>query len=503
MTATAASAASGQPVRRRFGIRTLPGWLVAALLLLAGYALDHHPRFMLGDSESYLRSGLGGFYPPDRSWIYGVLVREIVSRTHSLQTYILLQLVGVLSLGLLAVRRLGAGRRPVMASAWLLAALCCDPLVQAYARFYLSDLSAALLFAAFVVQLAGLPTGACKVGAWTGLAACGVGAILCRIAYAPIEVVTVALCLAAGLLRRDRRAVVLLLPSLLVPVAGGGVLAAANHVVFARQYPGEIFLNRFSGIFLMSVFSPAITAPDIRSAGIAVTDDEVRDMRLEDYDLRTDQIWGTEPYWLRNRILSSLHAQGYDARADHTASRIVHAAFRRDPAAFVRVYANGLLLYAEPSEWAHHLITEMGMDRALDDSFVGLVGGWVPHALTPRRAFKPSLWPLLLTATIRLYATLLAIGLFGALWMLATTRDRAIRAVSAGLVADLLTVPLYSSYVIPRYLLAAVLLGWCLLWLLGSGRRPVQAVATQPAYPEEHEARLELIGSSGRPPGLR
>ena len=478
MPAIAPPTVSDRRPTGRLRVLQRPGWLVMALLLLAGYLLDHRPRFMLGDSESYLRSGLSGFYPPDRSWIYGVAVREIVSRTHSLQSYILLQLAGLMSLGLLAIRRLRSGRRPEVGSLLVLAGLACDPLVQTYARFYLSDLSAALLFAAFVIQLAGPPAAGRGFGGWAALVVCGAGAILLRIAYAPVEMVTVLLCLAAALLSRERRGVVLLLPALLVPLAGAGILATANRVVFARTYPGEVFLNRFSGTFLMSVFSPAIAISDIRSAGIAVSDDDVRRMHLEDYDKRTAQIWGTEPYWLRNVILATLHAQGYDLSADRAASRIVHAAFHRDPVAFVRVYATGLLFYAEPSEWARHLDTEMGMDRLLSDSFVALVDYWVPRVVAPRSSLRSSLWPRLLAGTIRFYPLLLTLGLLVAVWTLATTRDLAVRAVSAGLVADLLTVPLYSSYVIPRYVLGAVLLGWCLLWLLVTGRGPRRPTAT-------------------------
>ena len=486
MTPTTAPVASRPAPSRAATAAWLRGLLVA-LPLLAGYLLDHHPRFMLGDSESYLRSGLGGFYPPDRSWIYGVLVREIVSRTHSLQTYILLQAVGVIALGLLAIHCLGTARRTALSSMLLLAALACDPLIQTYVRFYLSDLSAALLFAAFVVQLAA-PADRRSLGGWVGLAACGIGAIMMRIAYMPIEIVTVLLCLAARLLRRERRGfVILLLPALLVPLAGAATLAGANRVVFARTYPGEIFLNRFSGTFLMSVFSPAIAIPDIRAAGIAISDDDFRGMHLEDYDKRTDQIWGTEPFWLRNRILASLHVQGYDEGADRTASRIVHAAFHRDPAAFARVFATGLLFYAEPSEWARHLDAEMGADRPLSPDFAALLDHWAPDAVTPRSPFGSSFWPRVLARTIRAYPVLLMLGLLVAIWKLATTSSRAVRAVSAGLAADLLTVPLYSSYVIPRYVLAAVLLGWCLLWLLAVDRQPWRAKARPKADADKAE----------------
>lgn len=484
MTTGPALAAPRYLATLRLGGLPLLIWPMALVLLSAGYFLDHHPRFMLGDSESYLRSGLGGFYPPDRSWIYGVLVREIVSRLHSLQAYILLQLLGVMSVALLVIRRLGRSCRLIAASLLLLG-LGCDPLVQTYARFYLSDLSAALLFVAFVVQFGGPPATGRTLSSWVALAACGIGAILLRIAYLPIETLTVLLCLAISLLRRERRRFIILLPALLVPVLGACTLAGANRMVFMKTYPGEIFLNHYSGTFLMSVFGPTIAISDIRSAGIPVTEDEFRRMRLDDYDKRNAQIWGTEPFFLHNFMLARLHAQTYDTRADRAASDIVHSALRRDPMAFLRVYANGLLSYAEPSQWARNLNIEMGGDRLLSESFVSLVDFWVPHAVEPRSALRVTIWPRLLARVIFLYPLLLAGGLMTAVWALAATRNLAVRALSAGIVADVLTVPLYSSYVIPRYLLAAVLLGWCLLWLLAvhGWYRAVLALGTASGSP--------------------
>ena len=460
--------------------RLLLFWIMPICLLLVSYMLGHRARFMLGDSESYLRSGIRGYYPPDRSWIYGVLAREAISETHSLQTYILLQLAGVFAFGVLARRQLGRGRRS-LPTAILLAGLACDPLIQTYARFYLSDLSAALLFATFAVLLAGLVAGSRSTAVWVALFLFGAGAVLFRIAYAPIEMLTLILCLGRSLLdraRRPRHALMtdhaqanglVIMTGLLVPLLGVSFLVAANHVVFQRLYPGELFVNRFSGTFLMGVFSPAITAPDIRSAGIDLSDTEYGKMRITKYDLRNDQIWGSEPYWLRSIILARLHASGFDSRADRAASKIVRAALRRDPMAFARIYATGLLLYAEPTEWTRHLSTEMGEDRPLSGAFVALINEWVPHALAPSSAMHRSFWPQALGRTVILYPPLLLACLLSTAWLLLTTRDVTTMVISAAFVADVLTVPLYSNYVIPRYVLAAVLLGWCLLWLACAG----------------------------------
>ena len=70
---------------------------------LGGLVLDRQPRFLLGDSQSYLVTAFEKWVPPDRSFSYGLLLRRLVTKSRSLARLVLVQsLIGTLHCLLLA-----------------------------------------------------------------------------------------------------------------------------------------------------------------------------------------------------------------------------------------------------------------------------------------------------------------------------------------------------------------------------------------------------------------
>ncbi len=458
------------------------------------FLLDPTPRFMVGDSEAYLMTQIGAL-PPDRSWIFGLLAHGVVRMTHGLYTYIALQLgllASVLWLTLLAFRREVPRQRYALMFALLVA---CDPLTEAYARYYLSDLSASLLFIGFICLAAQILRPG--VAAWPrshrlllglGVVAFGVGAVLLRLAYVPVELATIMACMAANWRRADRH----MLPKLallgLVPGLAMATLIGANAYVFADRFPGESFANRSSGVFLMGVFSPALTAADIRQAGVAVSDTEVEGMRLTNYDNRINQVWGSEPFWLRSVVARRLAgADPYDKRVDAAGSKMVAAAFKRAPMSVVGVYMRTLGMYALPSQWLRHIDTELGLHRELDPWFVDSLNLDLAHKIDAKAPERPSALPALLGSVAGWYPVLLVTGLIVAALVLVGLGPVGLRLPAAGVVAVIVVVPLYSTYIIPRYTLPAVYLTWMLLpcyagWRLSlPGRRGWFASSPGPA----------------------
>ena len=180
---------------------------VAALVMAALLALDATPRFMLGDSMSYLMTGRNGVdsYPPDRSWIYGLAARGLVVATHGFRAQMLLDAAGLAAFVFAAVSLLPARRGATLVAIAFAVAIACDPLTQTYVRFTMSDLPAALLFAGFVCGLAGRFAPAPRrhaAAAWLGIVACGAGAVAFRVAYVPIELGTAVLAALPSLARR-------------------------------------------------------------------------------------------------------------------------------------------------------------------------------------------------------------------------------------------------------------------------------------------------------------
>src|SRR5689334_12901225 len=66
--------------------------------------IDSRPSYLFGDSEAYLTTATVGWIPPDRSFVYGLLLRAIAYRLHSLEAIIYVQaLLSALASWILAV----------------------------------------------------------------------------------------------------------------------------------------------------------------------------------------------------------------------------------------------------------------------------------------------------------------------------------------------------------------------------------------------------------------
>lgn len=470
-------------------ISPLLACLAATLVMAALLCVDATPRFMLGDSMSYLMTGRNGVdsYPPDRSWIYGLAARGLLVATHGFLAQMLLDAAGLAAFVWAAARLIPHRAGAAAAMLVFAVAIACDPLVETYVRFTMSDLPAALLFAGFVCLLAGRLPGPRPprhaVAAWAGIVVCGAGAVAFRIAYVPIELGTTLLAALVSLVApARRRAVAPLLLACLVPLASVVAIGQINGAIFARRFGDGPFVNRLSGVFLMGVFSPALTAGDIRRAGVPVSDAEVAAMRLHDDDNRIAQVWGAQSFWLRNVMAAKLHATGeYDRRVDAAAHRMVVLGAERHPLAFAGVYARGLEAQFSPAAWRLHLVGELGFPRTLDGWFVDDMNRHLRHPIAPGITHRPSPLPHALEAVIGAYPVLLALGLLAASVTLLRASAPGLHLVAAAVIVSFLAAPLYSNYVIPRYLLPSVLFTWLLLAAMAvRGPERPDAVLTRP-----------------------
>ena len=254
----------------------------------------------------------------------------------------------------------------------LFAAACLDPMLGLYARFYMSDLLAGLLFVAFLACIC------CALKRFMGhllpVVARGAGMPhrrRLRPRRLPAD---------RDADHRHRRA---LDPAIstqppgkmavlsIVPLVSAGMLAGANMAVFAGRFPGELFLNKSAGIFLFGAFAPAITAADFRAAGVPALDTEIQALDLQNYDKRGTQIWGTDDHSAQGADPSPPRLDGsYPPELDSVSKSIVWHAFLRDPLAIATVYAKSLLFYVQPSQWRRFLKHELGLTRLLPQETV-------------------------------------------------------------------------------------------------------------------------------------
>ncbi len=449
---------------------------IAALLLAAGSLFDHVPRFFQGDSISYLSTD-GSHIPPDRSWMFGFAVNGLLRATHGHFAYIALQLAVAFAVLLAWVGffRSATGWRRV-AYAALALGLCLDPLTQLYARFYMSDLLAALLFVGLLAMTArAVEAPGAAFRRWLpALALLVTFLVFIRLAYAAIIVVTLGLVTVATL-RRGRPALPVLgrlaVLAALPPLAVAG-LVAANGVLFAKRFPGEVFANKMSGIMLLGSFAPALDGSDFAAGGVPLTQSQVDRLDLQHYDVRGHQIWGADEASAKFVIKRTLGIDDdYSPRLEQAASRIVGHALRRNPVGLLEVYAETLALHFRPSEWRKFLDLETGTLTPLPDHFVLAVNALASPPIWPAIVALPSPALRAFEAAASAYPVVLALGLVGALIHLVVRRPAWPGVfASAGFLAVLLTVPLYTVYVIPRYLIASVLLTAVLWALLLAGR---------------------------------
>ncbi|HWF46659.1 MAG TPA: hypothetical protein VG168_06620 [Bryobacteraceae bacterium] len=143
-----------QAARSRGGShRAFLAYLLLAVLVikLTLLAIDSYPRFLMGDSGSYLYTALTGWIPYDRSFTYGLLIRPLSVLPHSLAPLLVFQtLLGAFSswiAGFCLLRYFEAPR-------WLAAAgalLCAIEPLQLFAeRSVLTETVSIFLFAMVV-----------------------------------------------------------------------------------------------------------------------------------------------------------------------------------------------------------------------------------------------------------------------------------------------------------------------------------------------------------------
>ncbi|MDR6182251.1 hypothetical protein [Asaia bogorensis] len=446
----------------------VPLWIV--VLGLVSLVLDNHPHFMMGDSMSYLSTWPGEWMPPDRSWPFGLLVHGIVLFTHSLDAFVIIQvLLQCLLANFIAnIFRIEGSIKYLFVSIFIF-----DPMLATYARFYMSDFTAALCFVAWVCLVSQvLNDYEEKAGfrALAGIAALGMSAVFIRVAYVPIECLTIAIFVAVSVLRRSRKIALRALLIIPIPVFAAFFMIIANGLVFDGKLESPFFLNRFSGMFTAGVFAPAISAEDIRAAGVPVTDDEVEKMRLGDYHLRLAQVWGEQPYWLNGIVKKYCHVTDvYDARLDKTMGKIVHHAFLRNPYDFAGIWLRTLVYYFRPGEWRRDYDVELGLQSTFPQDFVKKLNKALPFDPitqdTPERLSRVT-W--VSRNVVSIYPLLLTLIFFISLGSMVFSRKSMIIFPACGIVSSIVLVPLYSNYVIPRYVLSSILLGYILLFIIAS-----------------------------------
>lgn len=127
------------------------GWYSCVLLFGLKFfllAVDPLPKLFLGDSGSYIWTALTGWIPPDRSYLYGYVIRCSSLWTESLTPLLVLQTLASTATALIVFRISRCiFELPTMVS-WLLCFVCAlDPLQLVWERYILTETLALCLYA--------------------------------------------------------------------------------------------------------------------------------------------------------------------------------------------------------------------------------------------------------------------------------------------------------------------------------------------------------------------
>jgi hypothetical protein len=362
-------------------------------MTLRGLALlfDYQPRFVLGDSESYLATELGGWIPNDRSWVYGLFVNGYLRLSHSLSALVLLQSsLTAVSFGLLAPLCSRLGVRSAICWGVLLFASV-DPLHLYSDRALLTDApAAALLLLGLLALMANevRPSLRSSIGAACLL----VLALVLRTAFVPL--VLFAALWPAGLLclqrlRRRKRPSIppdgRLLPALaLALVVVGSIVGYAR--LTGRLTGAPASLNPRNGYFLLGIFSPVLAPTDFRGLGVSDPEGLLLSSGSTDRARRNLQVY--TPGGIDLRIEEQFG--GDWRRVSSVGSIVVKRAVVRDPLGVLVLVGNNIGDYLTLERWKTGERMDLGIDRPLPPAMIARLSALVWEGIAPELPSRSS-----------------------------------------------------------------------------------------------------------------
>lgn len=299
---------------------------VLVVVKLAWLAADHVPMLFLGDSASYLATAELGWIPPDRSFLYGFLLRPLALQPGSLLPLIVAQAACSVVAALVLARVLGGAFalpvRAAFAAAVVWAAL--EPLALLYERYVMTEAFALAGFAAFTAFALRYVEGR----RWRDLVLAHVAATLVVALRTMFVPVALAFAVLLPVLAWARRADAWWRPfvlALAVSLAAVLVLHSGYKAVHAAV-GGTAAYSRADGYFLLAAWAPKVRVEDF--------DDPVLGARVVagsecEHDNRFQREWQR---WDPGCLVGVLERKvGDAARANAIARAAALRALRRDP----------------------------------------------------------------------------------------------------------------------------------------------------------------------------
>ena len=325
-------------------------WRAASLLLLLKAAfllVDPNLRLFMGDSASYLHAAISDWDPPDRSFVYPMLVEWSAVATQSAVSLVLLQtLFGVFG-GLLVYwmlrRAAGVDARIAL---FALAVVAVEPAQLFYERMLMAEAAGLLSLLTLVASaIAYVQRGRLR---WAAvMAVSGVLAVAFRMSLLPV-VLGLALLVpmlrswhAAGEQDRGRRVLAALRAGAHAAVILVCVLGAQRlyQGLYGLRFETEPTYLLASGQMRLGLVAPLVQPEHLQRVGLPAELLQTVGPTLQDHRMREAQIWQPDGLW--KRIEAELDYRD----AQQAARKIAVRALQAEPQALLRMGLATLMDY--------------------------------------------------------------------------------------------------------------------------------------------------------------
>jgi hypothetical protein len=336
--------------------------IVCLKLLLFG--IDPNPKLFMGDSGSYLWTALSGWIPPDRSFLYGFVIRWVSLTTHSLNSLLLLQAFLAANTAILLVFICQQFFLLSARLAYTAGFVCAiDPLQLIWERYVMTETISLFLYAAMLVFCFSYLRNR-RLWQLALVQIFALLAITFRISYLlVVDATTVALPFAAfvpllwaGPVTDSRARVA---KSLLVHLAFSILLMFGLHLGYKKvngflsERPPAYLYS--SGLSILAVWAPALQPNDSPDPRLAQIISQGKQFHLTNLRLRNSQLYSKG--YLVDRWQN---AEGDSALADQVAKQTALRALSHRPAAILSLGWRTFLGYFDPHQLHQQAKSDLG-----------------------------------------------------------------------------------------------------------------------------------------------
>lgn len=337
-------------------IRLLMLALALALIHSVLAWVDPSIRFFMGDSGSYLYAAMTGWIPPDRSWLYPLLMRALVFPLGSLQWLLFWQVLATLLVALIAYWVLRAAFRiDERFAAAVALVISVGPELLFFERMVMAESFGLLALAGMLgIAFAYLRSG--RVGWLPLLALAGLAVACLRLSLLPVAfglTVLPPLIRACCLAPPQRPPLLRSALHLAVVVAAAMTVHAGYKTWHATVANGVEDYILESGFFRLGLVLPLVQQDDLRDLGLP-DDFHARYPTLADPREREGHLW------LPDGMIAGLKRELGDEAGNRAARKIASRAVKRDRLALFTLAGATLRDYFVPNIATARMISDGG-----------------------------------------------------------------------------------------------------------------------------------------------